>query len=65
VVDATGAGDSFLAGFMAALIDGNEPERAVHFARQVVERKLTHVGPLPDNVDRQEIYAEMDALEVE
>lgn len=61
VVDATGAGDSFWAGFLAALLDGNPLERCVLFAREIVERKLTAVGPLPHNINRQEIYARIDA----
>jgi fructokinase len=61
VVDATGAGDSFWAGFLVALLDGNPLQRCVLFAREIVERKLTTVGPLPGNVDRQEVYAKVDA----
>jgi sugar/nucleoside kinase (ribokinase family) len=55
-VDATGAGDSFWAGFLVALLDGKPLERCVLFAREIVERKLKTVGPLPDSIDRQEIY---------
>jgi sugar/nucleoside kinase (ribokinase family) len=57
VVDVTGAGDSFWAGFVIALLDGNPLERCVLFAREVVERKLVTVGPLLSTLDRHTIYA--------
>ena len=59
IVDATGAGDSFWAGFLAALLDGNPLERCALFAREIVELKLTTVGPLPFSIDRREIYARL------
>ena len=47
VHDATGAGDSFWAGFLVALIDGEPLERCALFARELAELKLTRTGPLP------------------
>ncbi|MGC9398322.1 MAG: carbohydrate kinase family protein [Anaerolineae bacterium] len=61
VVDATGAGDAFWAGFIVALLDGNPLKRCVLFAREVVGRKMTTVGPLPDDIERAQIYAAIDA----
>lgn len=57
VVDATGAGDAFWAGFLVALLDGEPPERCVLFARELVERKLQTVGPLFATINRAELYA--------
>ncbi len=57
VVDATGAGDAFWAGFLMALLDGHSLPDCVLFGREIVERKLTTVGPLPDLIDRDEVYA--------
>ncbi len=63
IVDATAAGDSFWAGFLTALLDGNPLKRCALFAREIVERKLTTVGPLSGTLDKQIIYAEIGALE--
>ncbi|CAN5910052.1 carbohydrate kinase [soil metagenome] len=62
VKDATGAGDSFWAAFLIAHLDGNPLQRCALFAREIVEQKLTRVGPLPMDLDRDEIYARVDEL---
>ena len=62
VVDATGAGDAFWAGFLIALLDGNSLKRCALFAREIAERKITTVGPLPDAIDRQAVYDRIEAL---
>ncbi|RME72931.1 MAG: carbohydrate kinase, partial [Chloroflexi bacterium] len=61
VVDVTGAGDAFWAGFLTALLDGHPLRQCALFAREVVEMKLTTVGPLPFHLDRQEIYARISS----
>jgi len=65
VKDATGAGDAFWAGFLVALLDGNSLERCVLFARELVELKLGRVGPLPMEIDRQQLYARMEEAQAE
>ena len=59
VVDATGAGDSFWAGFLVAMLDGRPLKECLLFAREIVEMKLTRIGSLPDAMDRSEIYARL------
>ena len=65
VEDATGAGDAFWAGFLVAMLDGNPLERCVLFARELVELKLQRVGPLPLEIDREELYARTERAEQE
>jgi fructokinase len=63
IVDATGAGDAFWAGFLVALLDGSSPERCLLFAREVAEHKLQRVGPLPDRVDRGLLYERLPEVD--
>jgi fructokinase len=57
VVDATGAGDAFWAGFLMSLLDDQPLSDCAQFGREIVERKLATVGPLPNHIDRNEVYA--------
>ena len=65
VADATGAGDSFWAGFLVALLDGEPLWRCALFAREVVEMKLARIGPLPLEIDRKEVYGKVKKTEQE
>lgn len=60
VRDATGAGDSFWAGFLVALLDGAPPVRAALFAREIAEMKLARVGAVRGEIDRTVIYDRLD-----
>ncbi len=62
VVDVTGAGDAFWAGFLIALLDGHPLEQCALFAREVVGLKLTTVGPLPGTLDKEALWARIANL---
>ena len=51
VADATGAGDAFWAGFLAAWLRGEGQEAAARAGSRLAARKLAHVGPLPDRLE--------------
>jgi fructokinase len=59
VVDATGAGDAFWAGFLTAMLDGHPMEKCLVFAREIVEMKLTTVGSLPNVLNRHQLYEQL------
>ena len=60
VVDVTGAGDAYWAGFLTAHLDGYAPGNCAHAGAAMAKMKLTRQGPLPDKVDRKLLYAEFE-----
>jgi len=56
VSDATGAGDAFWAGFLAAMLDGRSLYEAALVGREVAELKLTTVGQLAGPIDKEALY---------
>lgn len=57
VIDATGAGDAYWAGFLTAWLDGNVPEACAQAGARLAALKLTRKGPLPAQVDRSVLYS--------
>jgi 2-dehydro-3-deoxygluconokinase len=45
-LDTTGAGDGFNAGYLAARLDGREPQRAVMTARRLANFVVQHIGAI-------------------
>ncbi len=57
VVDATGAGDAYWAGFLTAYLDKKTPEQCAQAGANLAIMKLTRQGPLPTGIEREEIYS--------
>ena len=49
VIDVTGAGDAFWAGFLYGYIKKHNMEQCVSFGLELAYIKLQHVGHLPEN----------------
>lgn len=60
VADVTGAGDSFWAGLLMAILDGYSIEDAIRVAQAVAALKLQQTGPLSRPIDRLALYTQLD-----
>ncbi len=58
VVDATGAGDAFWAGFLTAYLDGNTPPTCALAGANLAAIKLQHAGPLSGKISGKKLYGE-------
>lgn len=56
VVDVTGAGDAYWAGFLTAFVDKHTPEQCAQAGATLAQMKLARQGPLPFQIDRKLIY---------
>lgn len=56
IADATGAGDAFWAGFLAAWLRGFDPPDCARAGGRLAAMKLARVGPLPDRVDTSTVF---------
>lgn len=61
VVDVTGAGDSFWAGLIVAMLDGLAIEQAVAVGQAVAAMKVQQLGPLSHAIDRTTLYRKLDS----
>ena len=60
VMDTTGAGDAFWAGFLVAWVEGRQLLNCAKAGRAMAEYKLRVLGPISAPVDKVQLFAELD-----
>ena len=64
-VDSTGCGDTYLAGYVAARLQGLSPYSSAHIGAAAASHKLEYAGPLQASFDAlsEQIKLETDAVD--
>ncbi|PSR13358.1 MAG: carbohydrate kinase [Bacteroidetes bacterium] len=60
VKDTTGAGDAFWAGFLCAFLDDHDLKTCALAGRKLAEMKLQHFGPLPVQINKSDLYLDVE-----
>jgi sugar/nucleoside kinase (ribokinase family) len=63
VVDITGAGDAFWAGFLASMLDGEDPIEAARLGQVLAEIKIGTMGPVEKFPDRSKLKKQSRAIQ--